>query len=248
MFGHDFYHGFIQKYVVLFGTLFNDIKISRFDAAGNEEKVLKVPLMYGPRDHWLARVEADPDLDRPVAITLPRMSYEITDFAYAPNRKLATTQTWGSRYAGDNNVAYQATYMPVPYDFTFRLAIMAKTAEDAVKIVEQILPFFTPDWTITAHLLDDIPDYKMDIPVEIIATDYKDDYDHAFQKRRAIVWSIDFRMKGYIFGPQNKNKIIKIAKVNFYLGGTAADKTVDERITVRPGLTANGEPTTIEAE
>lgn len=249
MFGNNFYHGLMQKYVVLFGTLFNDLQISRYDATNSLEQVSKIPLNYGPKESWMARVEADPDIDRPYSILLPRMAYEMTDVRYNPDNKLNTMQ----RFAGPisitntNKVAYNSVNMPVPYDITFVLTIMSKTVEDGLKILEQIVPYFTPDWTVTAELLEHMPGYKQDIPITLTDLRYTDTYDQAFEKRRMITWDLTFVMKANLYGPINKAKVIKIAKINLYANGIE-DTHVDERVTVRPGLTANGEPTTDEAQ
>lgn len=254
MFGHTFYFSTIRKYVTLFGTLFNDIHITRTDANNTTVALFKVPLSYAPKEKVLARVDADPNIDRPTAITLPRMSFEMIDMTYDTSRKLGTT---GRRVVKDTQSASRLKYQynPVPYNISFRLYIFVKNAEDGSKIIEQILPFFTPDWTTTVQLIPEM-DIRMDIPVVLESVNIEDTYEGNFDQRRALIWTLDFTLKGYLYGPIKKSGIIKFANTNFYVPQvpdgelpTAVNVTdVSERVTVRPGLTANGTPTSNVAE
>lgn len=243
MFGKNFYHALLRKYIVLFGTLFNDIQITREDNSGQPLQTFKIPLSYGPREKFLARVEDDPVLNRPSAVALPRMSFEITGITYDGERKLPTTQKYLHKNVGTGGkLAYQSVYMPVPYKINIELNIMTKEAEDGTRIVEQILPYFTPDWTLTAHLLEDFDNYPLDIKVKLDDVRQEDTYtDGDFKTRRAIIWTISFTMDIYFFGPSSKAKIIKISKVNLYTDTN--DTSVDVRITTQPGLDVNGNPT-----
>ncbi len=240
MFGHTFYHGTIRRYVALFGTLFNDIYINRPDPAHNIIKTVKVPIAYGPRDKALARITADPLLSRQPAIVLPRMSFEITDIRYAPTRKLNTI---GKRYKADpettSSVKYQ--YNPVPYDINFSMSIIVKNTDDGTRILEQILPFFTPEWTTTVQLIPEM-DIVLDVPIILNDVKINDVYEGNFETRRALTWDLTFTLKGYIFGPVRKSEIIKFANSNMYatMSNTA---TVATNVNVQPGLTANGTPT-----
>lgn len=246
MLNSDFYFGHIRKYVALFGTLFNDIVIVR-DGGDVAQQAMKVPISYGPRDKTLARIEADPTLTKMPSIVLPRMSFEITSFTYAPQRKLSTVGMKTKRESGSNSTMLKQ-YNPVPYDIGFELSIMAKNAEDATKIVEQILPFFTPDFTPTIRLIPDM-DIDVDIPIVLQNVRYEDQYEGNFEQRRAIIWTLDFSMKAYIYGPirggvngGRSGKIINLATVNIYDWGKDAN-TLTSSVTVQPGLTANGQPT-----
>ena len=244
MFGHTFYHGLIKKYVSLFGTLFNDVYINiPDDADTNQIRTIKVPISYGPREKVLARVTADPSLNRMPAVVLPRMSFEMGNITYAPDRKL---NTLGKRQSTDPLSADKLKYVynPVPYDISFTLSIMVKNAEDGTRIVEQILPFFTPEWTTTVELLPDM-DITADIPLVLNSIDVQDDYEGDFDKRRAIVWTLGFTMKAYMYGPVRRGAIVKFANTNFYTSITANDQVLSSDI--RPGLTANGDPTTSSA-
>lgn len=245
MFGHTFYHGLIKKYVTLFGTLFNDVYINVPDDADiNEIRTIKVPISYGPREKVLARLTADPNLNRQPAIVLPRMSFEMGNVSYAPDRKLNTINR---RYTTDATSTSKLKYVynPVPYDITFSLSIMVKNAEDGTRIVEQILPFFTPEWTTTVELIPEM-DIIVDVPLILTSIDVQDDYEGDFEKRRAIIWTLSFTMKAYMYGPVRKSGVIKFANTNMFSALSANTQLMN--VDIRPGLTANGTPTANSAE
>lgn len=245
MFGHTFYHGSIRKYIILFGTLFNQIYIRRFDAAGNMVKLIKIPITYGPKDKVIARVQQDPNLNKPFSVVLPYMSFEMIDVQYDSSRKLNTVGQMVHLNDTNKNLA-DYNYNPVPYNFTFELNIMVKNAEDGSKILEQILPFFTPDWTAAIKIIDD-PLIVVDIPTILGDVKSADSWEGDFLTRRVLTWTLRFTMKGYLFGPMRKSKIIKQAMVDLGFKMNAEDTLTDmrvyETITVKPGLTANGQPT-----
>lgn len=242
-----FYFSSIRKYVTLFGSLFSNINITRTDANGNTTDLMRVPITYGPKEKMLARVTQDPNIDRQAAIILPVMSFEMDGFTYDGTRKLQTTNRIAVLNPDDkskNN--YQ--YNPVPYNIGFKLSILVKNAEDGSKIVEQILPFFTPDWTVTAQLIPEM-DVTMDVPIILTRVDLEDSYDGQFKDRRALTWTLFFTMKAYFYGPVKTTKIIKFANTEFfaptveYLTDAVGNSTPVAYITVQPGLTANGQPT-----
>lgn len=220
MFGHVFYHDTIRKYVILFGTLFNDVYIRKTDGVDTTQTI-KVPISYGPKQKFLARLTQDPQLNRPVAIQLPRMGFELTKISYASERKLPTINKIAVQNASDpGKLSYQ--YMPVPYDLDFNLYIMVKQARDGTRILEQILPFFTPDWTATLNL-DSTMQHKYDVPVILNNVSNEDSYEGNFVERRALIWTLTFTLKGYIFGPTRTSKSIKNVGINLYNVGTATD-------------------------
>ena len=249
MFGHTWYFSTIRKYVILFGTLFNDIRITREDKDGNVVDLLKIPLSYAPKEKMLARFENDPEINRPFATLLPRMSFEQVSMEYDGTRKLPTVGKITVKDPDNpNKLKYQ--YNPVPYNLKFRLYVYVKNAEDGSKIIEQILPFFTPEWTVTVRLIQEM-NIVMDIPVILDNIAIEDSYNGNFEERRALIWTLDFTLKGYLYGPVKKTGIIKFANTNFYIPNvpdgelkTAVGNTDPvERVTIRPGLTANGQPT-----
>jgi hypothetical protein len=246
MFGHTYYHRTLRKYVTLFGTLFNDIYINRENPETGDTSIIQVPISYGPKQKTMVRVEADAQLNRPYAVLLPRMSFEMTSMSYDSSRKLPTTGKHNIVKLVDSPSKLNYIYNPVPYNIDFELNIMVKNAEDGTKILEQILPYFTPDWTTTVNLIPDAG-VKLDIPVVIKSVTSSDDYDGDFTQRRVLTWTLTFTMSGYLFGPVKKSGIIKLANVNFY-ADTSTTAPIQERVTIQPGLTANGEPTSnIEA-
>jgi hypothetical protein len=247
MFGQGFYFQTIRKYVILVGTLFNDIRVTKENKTGKVVSIVKVPVTYAPKDKMLARVLQDPNIDRDTAtITLPLISFEMGQIKYDGTRKLNTIVKSSVKFE-PSNFKYQ--YNPVPYNFNFKVYIYAKHAEDGTKIIEQILPYFTPDWTTTVKLIPEMS-IIMDIPVILNDIRYEDKYDSDFKERRAIVWTLDLTLKGYIYGPVKKSGIIKFVNTTFYIpdvpDGTLADSVGNtspaERVTVQPGLLSNGSP------
>jgi len=248
MFGHTFYHDTIRKYVILFGTLFNEIYINREDTVQNRTITMKVPLSYSPKDKMLARVDADPELNRP-AIVLPRMGFEMTGITYANERKLNTLQKHTYVHPTDPN-KLKFSYMQVPYDFNFSLYIIVKNTIDGTRILEQILPFFTPMWTTTVELIPELG-LNLDIPIILSNTTNEDTYENDFLTRRTLTWTLNFTLKGYIFGHIKSSEIIKLANTNFYdstiydnINDAVGATDVVSSVNVYPGLLANGSPTT----
>ena len=246
MFGATFYHGSIRKYITLFGTLFNEVFIRRYDSDGNVVKLIKIPITYGPKDKVIARINADPNLDRPFAIILPYMSFELKSITYDPTRHLHTIGKSPYLASGNKNLA-NYNYNPVPYTLNFELNVMVKNAEDGSKILEQILPYFTPDWTATIRIIDD-PEIIVDIPTIIGQPTCQDSYDNGgLGDRRVLTWTIPFTMKGYVYGPIRKSKIIKEARINVGYKSRDQDTLDDvgtyETLVTVPGLTVDGKPT-----
>jgi hypothetical protein len=236
MLGSPFYHSLLKKYIIVFGTLFNNISIERTDDNNNVLERMRVPLAYGPREKHLARVETNLGSDIPVATRLPRMGFDMTSIMSAPQRKLNTLNKYQKNVPGNRAKAY----MPVPYDITFQLSIMAKTMEDGTRILEQIIPYFTPEFTVSAKMIETLDDIT-DIPIVLNSISPEDTYDTDFETRRMIMFNLDFTMKVLFWGPVSQSKIIKFVEVNFN------DEDLPDpysSITIQPGLTANGQPTT----
>ena len=220
MFNNEFYHETIRRYVIVFGTMFNDMVVHRRNAAGTIVKRLKVPIAYGPRAKFLSRIKQDPTLTKPDAISLPRMSFQIVGYNYDPARKLQTVGQM--RGAVANTSLNGAVYNPVPYNIDFELSIYVLNAEDGTMLIEQILPFFTPEWTNTMKLIDDI-DLRMDVPVVLNTINTEDTYEDAYENRRTIIHTLNFTMKGYIFGPVKNKDVILIANTRtFVIDGFSA--------------------------
>lgn len=226
--------------VILFGSLFAEINITRTISGGATQAMLRVPLSYAPKDKMLARVSQDPNIDRPTATNiLPRMSFELTNMYYDAYRKPNTVSRVSKLSTNANKLKVQ--YVPVPYNFDFKLYIYVKNAEDGTKIVEQILPYFTPDWTVTAELIPEMEETR-DVPVVLSPTIQQEDtYAGDMLTRRAIVWTLTFTVKGYLYGRIKEKPIIKFINVSSYEMDTG--NSVISTVSVKPGLLANGSPT-----
>jgi len=250
MFGHQYYNQVIRRYVVMFGTLFNDIIVQRFNKAGQRIQALKVPIAYGPKEKFLVRITQDPELTNQSQVSLPRMGFEMTGMQYIPDRKLSSTQrrvnTVGA--TGSNN-SVKTVYTPVPYDFNFSLSVFVKNADDGVQILEQILPFFTPEWTTTLKIIPEM-NIKHDVPTVLQSVTTEDAYDGDFETRRSLIYNLDFLVKGYIYGPVKKSGIIKRTMVDFINSANTELQQGNriEKITITPGLDANGNPTANSAQ
>ena len=217
-----FYFEIFRKIVVGFGTLFNSIEIRKVDNAGNVVSNVKVPIAYGPKQKFLARInEAPKDLNNPVQITLPRMSFEFNGLTYDQERKVTTTEYFTVKDPNNPKGAIK-TYMPVPYNMSFELNIMTKINEDALQIIEQILPYFQPAYTITIDLLKEIGE-KRDIPFQIDGITMQDDYEGNYETRRALIYTIKFTAKMYLFGPTKNvsDNLIRKSTIGFVAGSTS---------------------------
>ena len=245
MFGRTWNHDSLRKYIIVFGTVFNDIYINRLSATGEVLQTLKVPLTYGPKEKVLARLDQNPTMDNQVAIVLPRISFEMTSLEYDATRNLNTLNklTKQSATAGtDDEVKYQ--YQPVPYDMQFEMSILVKNSEDGTRIIEQIVPYFTPAFTVSVNVVPEV-DSARDIPIILNSISSQDQYEGNFEQRRAMIWTLSFTLKGYLYGPSKKSKLIKLAETTFRLPeDVATGNTTNTSNTIvvasRPGLTANG--------
>ena len=241
MFG-QYYHGTIRKYIIAFGNLFNDIVIARLNTAGERIQAIEVPIAYGPKEKWLVRLKQDPNLEQNVGITLPRIGFEIVSMAYAPQRKLASTLQNAHLKNSDLN-KLNSQYTPVPYDLNILLSIFVKNADDGAQILEQILPYFRPEFTTNIRLIPEM-DVVVDTPVVLQDVSIEDTYEGDFDTRRALVYNLNFNMKAYIYGPVFSQGIIKRAITNLFddLPADAGNKV--EKITVSAAQYANGAPLT----
>lgn len=233
MFGQQYYHGAIRKYVIAFGNLFNDIIVQRLDANGDRIQSLAVPIAYGPKEKFLVRLAQDPNLDQPVAIQLPRMGFEIVGMTYSPTRKLSSTLKNISVTTDDERKRTQ--YVPVPYDLNVALSIFVKNADDGAQILEQILPYFRPEFTTNIILVPDM-DIRVDVPVVLNNVSIEDTYEGDFQTRRALIYTLDFNVKAYMYGPVSTQGVIKRAITNVF-NNVTTDANQVQRITTTPDPT-----------
>jgi hypothetical protein len=238
MLGTYYYHEIIKKTIVSFGTLFNQLYIQHKDADGGTYSEIRVPISYGPSQKFLARIEQQPDLNKPVQITLPRMSFEMNSIQYDPSRKSGVTQTF--KASDGNNL--KKVYLPVPYNIGFELNILSKLNDDSLQIIEQILPYFQPAFTLTVDLVNSIGE-KRDIPVVLDNISFQDDYEGDFSTRRALIYTLQFTAKTYLFGPiaSTTDGLIRKVQVDTHTTTDIASAKREIRYTVQPDP-INAEP------
>ena len=216
MLGNYFYHQIIRKTVIAFGTLFNDIHVQHDDGAGNVISDIKVPIAYGPRQKFLARITQQAELNKATQITLPRMSFEITNISYDSTRKAGITQTFKALDSDDGD-KMKKVFMPVPYNLGFDLNILVKQQDDGLQILEQILPFFQPGFNISIDLVKSIGE-KRDIPMVLSNISQQDDYEGDFATRRALIYTLSFTAKTFFFNhiAQTPEGLIKKVQLDYY--------------------------------
>ena len=231
MIGNFFYNETIRKSVIAFGTLFNNINIKKFAADGKSISTVKVPIAYGPMQRFLARVEQQSNFDDNVAITLPRLSFELQSYTYDPSRKASPIQKFFFQ-TPDDKKKVKKMFLPVPYDIGFRLSFATKLQDDALQIIEQILPFFQPSYQVTVNMLEGA-DEKRDIPFTLRNVSFVDEYEGDFSTRRFIQYDLDFVAKTYFYSeiPTDESGIIKKVQVDY---STAIRAPRAQRYTVVP--------------
>ena len=234
MLGQQFYHETMRKVIISFGTLFNNINLVRKNNSGIVTQTMKVPLAYGPKQKWLTRLDADASLDTKVAITLPRLGFEIQNLSYDPTRKLNRVQKFKKvKSSSDDANKLDSQFMPVPYNLDIELYAMAKNSDDALQIVEQILPFFQPDYTLTINDMADMG-IKRDVPIILNDVSYEDSYQGDFESRRAIIYTLGFTTKFYLYGPVTSSSVIKTVQVDQYANLPEVSPTREQRYSVAP--------------
>jgi hypothetical protein len=233
MLGNRFYNQSFRKLIIAFGQIFNNIVIQRTNSTGGVTARIKVPLAYAPKEKFLVRLDQQANLEsREFATTLPRMGFEIKGLTYDASRKLTRVQKYSKVKSGEDGEKMNYNYTPVPYNIAMNLYIFTATAEDGLQIVEQILPYFQPDYTVTINAVPDL-NIKRDIPIVLGNITYEDSYDESFTNRRAVIYTISFTAKTYLFGPMNNQKVIKEVQTDI---GTDTDSplTREERIVIVP--------------
>ena len=242
MFGQHFYHKSIRNTVIAFGTILNNINIKRTDSSGNPLQTVRVPLSYAPKEKFIARLDQNANLtgdDSSVAITLPRMSFDVTGYAYDGSRKLNKNQKYSvaKNTSGDEKRVY-SQYSPVPYDVNFELNVFTATSDDGLQVIEQILPYFQPDYTVTMIIDKDYMDTKRDIPFVLESVDYEDSYTGSLTSLRRIIYSLKFTAKIYLYGPISQSAVIKKVSADLYDNTSDQSPSRSERVTVQPNPTS----------
>jgi hypothetical protein len=232
MLGTYYYHEIIRRTIISFGTLFNNIHIKHENENGDDVSLIKVPIAYGPVQKFLARLDEKPDLRKKVAITLPRMSFEMTTIQYDSSRKVSTVQTF---QANRDGVGPVKVYMPAPYNIGIQLSIISKYQDDMLQIIEQILPFFQPHFNLSIDLVNSIGE-KRDIPIVLDGITMSDDYEGDFSTRRSLVYTLNFTAKTSLFGPisDSSDSLIKKVQVDYYTNTETKNASRQLRYTVEP--------------
>jgi hypothetical protein len=214
MLDRNFYHGSLKKLTIAFGDLFNNIQVVRYDSTGAEAQRLLVPITYGPKEKWFARKQQDPEFEKKVQITLPRMGFEFVSMAYDASRKLSPTLKQTINEDTDNR---KWLYTPVPWNITYNLSIVSRNTEDQSQILEQILPFFTPTFVVSVAMIPEV-EIIDDIPFVLTSVSKADDGEGDFDKLRYLVWNLQFVAKARFYGPVSSQGVIKKAQVDTHIG------------------------------
>ena len=238
MFGTYFYNESMRRMTIGFGQIFNNIQIKRKDSNGNVTQTIRVPFAYAPKEKFLARLDQQASLDnREFSITLPRMSFEITGIQYDSSRKLTRVQKYKTVKSGADGKILNFNYVPVPYNISYNLYSFTASAEAGLQIIEQILPFFQPDYTVTVNAIPELS-IKRDIPIVLNSINYEDTYDGNFDRRRAVIYTLGFTAKTYLFGPASTQKVVKEVQSDLYTDTDTTNKAREERIIVVPNPTS----------
>jgi hypothetical protein len=227
--GH-FYHATVRNSIICFGKLFNQMYVKRDDSSNVETQFIKVPITYGPKEKWLVRSETDPNLDKPVEIVLPRMSFEINDFQFDTQRKLNSLAELVVENPQDRT-KQRRQFAPIPYNLGITLYIISKTQEDALQILEQTLPFFTPSYNLTVNLNPDMG-YSFDVPTILNSISLNDEYDGQFEIKRTVLYTLQFTMKTQMFGPVQESAVIRssIARIKEETVAPSTGETVVKNV------------------
>ncbi len=243
MFGKYFYNEGLRRLTIAFGQIFNNIIVQNTSSTGAVTKRVKVPLAYAPKEKFLVRLEQQPDLEsREFAITLPRLGFEISGLAYDPTRKLTRVEKFKKVHTktDTSGKVLDYNYTPVPYNISYNLFCFTATAENGLQIVEQILPFFQPDYTVKINMIPDL-DIKRDVPIVLNNISYEDSYSGDFTTRRAVIYTLGFTAKTYLYGPMSKAGVIKETQADMH-SDTDVTSARESRIIVIPN------PTTADAD
>ena len=236
MFGTYFYNESMRRMTIAFGQIFNNIQIKRKDSNDNVVQSIRVPLAYAPKEKFLVRLDQQASLEnREFAITLPRMGFEITGISYDGSRKLTRIQKYKTVKTGAEGKILNYNYTPVPYNISYGLYVFTATAESGLQIIEQILPYFQPDYTVTVNAIPEM-NIKRDVPIVLNGVQYEDSYSGDFTQRRAVIYSLTFTAKTYLFGPTSTQKVIKETQADIYTDLPESKR--EERVIVVPDPTS----------
>ena len=244
-----FYNEIFRSVIIGFGSLFNGIQIKHKDENDDTFSIIKVPLAYGPTQKFLARMEQNPDLNHPVQMTLPRMSFEFVNLQYDPTRK--STQTQQLVLTNEDGTETKKAYLPVPYNMTITLSVYTKLNDDMLQIVEQIVPYFQPSYTIPIKFLGNLKE-STNVPIVLDDIDMTDEYEGNFDTRRALIYTFTFTAKTYVFGPlaDVSKDIVKKVSIGYVAGSKSGkyERDVTYQVTPRAIKDYDGVVATLLAE
>lgn len=240
MLNQKFYWGTVRKSIVAFGNMFNSIHIDRLNADGSIAKTLRVPLAYAPKQKFLARIAAQPQsFEQSFETYLPRLGFEMTGIQYDPNRRVSLVQQ-NRALNGSSTTSLNAQYAPTPYNIGMTLYVYTKNQDDGLQIVEQILPYFNPDYNLTLNAIPDMG-IKNDLPIILDNISYEDEYEGDFSSRRAIIWTLNFTMKLNFYGPVNRQGIIRSTNINTFSDSALSNKQSTYTAAVDPTTAVPGD-------
>lgn len=257
MFGSNFYHASIRKYVIMFGNMFNDIVIRRYNTAGVAIQTIAVPIAYGPKEKWFVRQADDPSNSKSVSVQLPRIGFEMTSMTYDSTRQTPQTiRIYAANTTSSDTAKIYTQQRPTAWNFTFVLSILVKNADDGAQILEQILPYFTPDFNNAVNLIPKMGQ-TLNVSTSLNDVSVEDTYEGSYAERRALIYNLTFTVKGWVFGPIKTSGIIKRVQVDSEIGSGNSNVTINNegpltsarvvRIITTPGMFANGSPTSNSA-
>lgn len=234
-----FYWGTVRKSIVAFGNMFNNIHIDRRDSSGNVVQTLKVPLSYAPRQKFLARIQAEPNApDENFQVLIPRLAFEMTGIEYDPSRRVSLVQQ--NRGVNNTTTTLNSIYAPSPYNILVSLYAYTKNQDDGLQIIEQILPYFNPDYNLTLNAIPALQ-IKNDLPILLNNISYEDTYEGEFVNRRAIIWTLNFTLKLNFFGPISRQGLIRTATANTFNDEGMTDRVQNYTVTVDPSSAVPGD-------
>lgn len=226
MFGYDpYYWGAIRNYTIAFGKLFSDVVIERVDSSKKKAQVIKVPIAYGPKEKWLRRLQENPDLTKQIKMELPRMSFELSRLVYDPTRKIGPNSNYLM------TTKHEKVSTPIPWNFDFTLYIATKTQDDTMNIIEQILPFFSPAIMLTVTMIEE-PVAVINVPLTLNTINQEDNWDENWEESRIIVSTLNFTLKGFLYGPVIDSKIIKKSIATVTQNSSMTPSNVNSQYTV----------------
>ena len=232
MLGSHFYHATVRKSVAVFGTMFNNIRVARKKGDGSLINQIKVPLAYGPKQKFLSRLDTETGQDASIAIKLPRMSFEITGIELDTTKKLGKRAIITEPGTTGTTTQRNSIKQFAPYNINMQLNIMAKNQDDGLQILEQILPYFQPEFTLSIKPVDEFTSFKQDVPIILNGVSFDDQYEGDYQSRRVLIYTLDFTMKMSFYGPVNNDKVIRQVNIDFNQAAGSSNNISEFDITI----------------